>query len=44
MKQKPRKYQKRLTLYPMTFEQVVSEVLSYKPLKKKKKPRLKSSS
>jgi hypothetical protein len=44
MKRKPRKYQSKLTLYPMTFEQVVDRVLAYRPPKKKKKPRLKSPS
>jgi hypothetical protein len=42
MKRKPRKYQNKLTLYPMTFDEVVSKVLAYKPSKKKKKPRSKS--
>jgi hypothetical protein len=37
MKRKPRKYRNKLTLYPMTFEQVVSRVLAYKPPKKNKR-------
>ncbi len=36
MKRQPKKYQSKLTLYPMTFEQVVDTVLKYRPLKKKK--------
>lgn len=39
MKRKPRKYQSKLTLYPMTFEQVVDTVLRYKPPKNKKTKR-----
>ncbi len=31
---KRKKYQKKLSLYPMTFEQVVDTVLNYKPIKK----------
>jgi hypothetical protein len=37
MKRKPRKYQSKLTLYPMTFEQIVNTVLVYKPKKTKAK-------
>jgi len=37
MKRKPRKYQSKLTFYPMTFEQVVDRVLKYKPPKQKTK-------
>ncbi len=39
MKRKPRKYQSKLTLHPMTFEKMVDTVLKYRPLKKKKKAR-----
>ena len=38
MKRKARKYQGKLTLYPMTFEKVVDTILAYKP-KQKKKPK-----
>jgi len=31
---KPRHYQKKLSLYPMTFEQAVDTVLKYRPKKK----------
>jgi hypothetical protein len=31
---KPRKYQKKLSLYGMKFDQVVAAVLKYKPKKK----------
>jgi len=34
---KPRKYQKKLSLYPKTFQQVVDTVLKYKPKKTSKK-------
>ncbi len=37
MKRNPQKYQSKLTLYPMMFEQVVNTVLKYKPPKKRKK-------
>jgi len=38
VKRKPRKYQAKLTIYPMTFEQAIDTVLKYKmPEKKKKK-------
>jgi hypothetical protein len=37
MKRKPRKYQSKLTLHPMTFEHVVDTVLKYRPTKNKKK-------
>jgi hypothetical protein len=30
----PKPYQKKLSLYPMSFEQVVDAVLRYKPKKK----------
>jgi hypothetical protein len=33
-KKRPRKYQKPLSLYPMTFGQVVDTVLKYKPKRK----------
>lgn len=39
MKRKPRKYQSKLTLYPLTFEQVVDTVLAYKPKKQRHKKR-----
>jgi hypothetical protein len=32
-KKRPRKYQKKLTLYGMEFEKVVDAVLKYKPKK-----------
>jgi hypothetical protein len=35
-RKKPRKYQKKLSLYPMTFEQVVDKVLAFKPKREKK--------
>jgi hypothetical protein len=34
-KKRPKKYQKKLALYPMTFEQAVDKVLKFKPEKKK---------
>jgi len=34
---KHRKYQKKLSLYPKTFQQVVDTVLKYKPKKTVKK-------
>ena len=37
MKRKPKKYQNKLTLHLLTFEQVVDTVLRYKPLKRKKR-------
>ncbi len=36
-KKKHKHYQKKLTLYPMTLEQVMDTVLKYRPPKKKKK-------
>jgi hypothetical protein len=35
-KPKPRTYQKKLSLHPMSFEQVMDTVLKYKPKSKKK--------
>lgn len=35
-KPKPRTYQKKLSLHPMSFEQVVDTVLKYKPKSKKR--------
>jgi len=34
-KSRPKQYQKKLTLYPMSFEEVIDKVLKYKPKKKK---------
>jgi hypothetical protein len=33
-KKKPKTYQKKLSLYPLTLEQVVDTVLKYKPKSK----------
>ena len=35
-KKRPKTYQKKLSLYPMTFEQVVDNVLKFKPKSKQK--------
>jgi hypothetical protein len=35
-KPKPRTYQKKLSLHPMSFEEVVDTVLKYNPKSKKK--------
>ena len=40
MKRKPRKYQSKLTLYPMTFEQVVDAVLKHRPQKKRTRKKI----
>jgi hypothetical protein len=39
MKAKPKKYRSKLTLHPMSFEQVVDTILKYRPTKQKKKRR-----
>ena len=36
-KTRPRTYQKRLSLYPMKFEEAVAQLLKAKPQKKEKK-------
>lgn len=33
-RKKPKKYQKKLSLWPMTLEEIEDKVLKYKPLKK----------
>jgi hypothetical protein len=40
MKRKPRKYQSKLTLHPLTFEHVVDIVLEFRPPKKTKKTKI----
>jgi hypothetical protein len=41
--QKPRKYQSKLILHHMTFEQVIDRVLAFKPKKDKKNARPKNT-
>jgi hypothetical protein len=36
-KNRPKKYQEKLSLTHLTFEQAIDKVLAYKPARKKKK-------